>query len=186
MLAEHLTARGVECVLTAEPGGSALGMKIRELLLSVEHKGMDALTELLLYAAARRQHLKELIMPALDEGKTVITDRFSDSTRAYQGAARGIGPALIDEVDGMVTGGLRPDLTLLLDVDVEAGLSRNRKAGKVDRLELEEVEFHRKVREGFLAIQQAEPERVKLVDASESLQAVHDAVAGLAEPLFLK
>jgi dTMP kinase len=186
MLAEQIESRGLKCVLTAEPGGARVSQKIRELLLSVEYRGMDALTELLLYAAARREHLKELIIPSLDDGKVVVTDRFSDSTRAYQGTARGIEPTLIDEIDRMVTGGLKPDLTLLLDLDARTGLARNRQAGKLDRMELEELDFHEKVRAGFLDIQRAEPERVKLVDAGKSVREVQEEILKLSGPLLGK
>lgn len=184
LLADYLRAKGAAGVLTEEPGGTAIGRKIREVLLSVEHGGMDPVAELLLYAASRRQHMSELILPSLKKGLTVITDRFSDSTRAYQGYGRGLPLELIDSLDRAVTGGLRPDLTLLLDLDVEAGLMRNRKVNKVDRLELEDVRFHKKVREGYLAIMEAEPERVRLIDASGAVEAVHAEVVRVVEPLF--
>ena len=176
MLAQALKAEGHEVLTTAEPGGTPISQCIREVLLDTAHVAMRPVTELLLYAAARRQHLEELIVPALDEGKVVITDRFSDSTTAYQGTGRGLDLALIAELDQIVTGGLRPDITVLLDMDVEQGLERNRSAGKRDRLELEEVEFHKRVRQGFLAIAKAEPERVKLIDASGSKEEVQALV----------
>jgi dTMP kinase len=179
LLAEALRAEGREVVLTAEPGGTSIGERIREVLLDTGHGAMEHVTELLLYAAARRQHLEELIKPALEEGKVVVTDRFSDSTAAYQGTGRGLDMELIEELDRMVTGGLVPDLTLLLDMDVEEGLERNRGAGKRDRLELEDVEFHRKVREGFREIARAEPGRGKTVDATEPQEEVHAQVMRL-------
>ena len=176
LLSDFLKGNNIEHVLTEEPGGTAIGREIRGLLLSVEHDRMDSLTELLLYAASRRQHMKEVILPALKAGLAVVTDRFSDSTRAYQGHARGMEPALIESLDMAVTGGLKPDLTVLLDIDAETGLMRNRRINKVDRLELEDIEFHRKVREGYLGIQKTEPERVKLVPASGSIEEVHKDV----------
>ncbi len=172
MAAEALEAEGHEVIMTAEPGGTPISQCIRGVLLDTAHQAMEPVTELLLYAAARRQHLQELILPALEEGKVVITDRFSDSTAAYQGTGRGLDMRLIEELDRIVTGGIKPELTVLLDMDVELGLERNRGAGKQDRLEMEQVEFHKRVREGFLAIAKAEPERVKLVDASGSKQEV--------------
>jgi dTMP kinase len=181
LLARALEDRGLKALLTAEPGGTAIGSRIREVLLCVEHGAMDPVTELLLYAASRRQHLAELIMPALDEGRVVITDRFSDSTSAYQGYGRGLDLGLIDTLDRAVTGGLKPGLTILLDVDVETGLRRNRHINKVDRLELEDVAFHEKVRAGYRAIREAEPRRVKLLDASATAEEVHHAVMGLVE-----
>jgi len=176
MLSEALMASGMKTILTAEPGGTVLGDKIRGLLLDVSHNGMDHITELLLYSAARKQHLSELIIPSLESGATVITDRFSDSTMAYQGYGRGIDRDLIERLDSMVTGTLRPDLTLLLDLDVRDGLSRNREVGKVDRLELEDVEFHERVRNGFLEIARMEPRRVAVIDAQEGVDKVHRAV----------
>ncbi len=176
MAAEALKNEGRRVVLTSEPGGTPISQGIREVLLDSSHGAMEPVTELLLYAAARRQHLYELILPALDEGKVVITDRFSDSTSAYQGTGRGLEMGLIRELDRMVTGGLKPDLTLILDIDVEEGLMRNRGAGKRDRLELEDVEFHKRVREGFLDIANNEPERVKLVQVGGDKDEVHARV----------
>ncbi len=176
MLASELKDLGYEVVLTAEPGGTAIGKQIRTLLMDVEHSHLDPVVELLLYGADRRQHIAEVIAPALASGKVVITDRYSDSTRAYQGVARDLGNDLIDTLDRIATGGLKPNLTFLLDLDVEEGLRRNREGGKVDRFELEDVQFHQAVREGFLAIQQKEPERVKLVNATKSLEKVSKEV----------
>ena len=176
MLSESLRASGVKTVVTAEPGGTVLSDKIRALLLDVSHKGMDPMAELLLYAAARKQHLSELIAPSIESGTTVITDRFSDSTMAYQGYGRGIDRALIEGLDTMVTGGLKPGLTVLLDLDVSEGLRRNKGASKVDRMELEDVEFHERVRKGFLDIARREPERLVVVDASGGVDEVHRAI----------
>lgn len=184
LLADYLIEKGVANVLTEEPGGTAIGRKIREVLLSVEHGGMDPVAELLLYAASRRQHMAELIHPSLDKGLAVITDRFSDSTRAYQGYGRGLDLELLDSLDRAVTGGRKPDITLLLDLDVKTGLMRNRRVNKVDRLELEDIRFHEKVREGYLAIREAEPDRVRLINASKGIEAVHKAVIGIVEPLL--
>jgi len=176
LLRDWLEGQGREAVLTREPGGTEIGKAIRQVLLSREHDAMDPVAELLLYAADRRQHVREIIKPALDAGLVVITDRFSDSTMAYQGHARGLDIELLESLDEAATGGLKPGLTLLLDLDVREGLSRNREANKVDRFELEEVEFHEAVREGFLRIQRSAPERVKVIDASASVDEVHAKV----------
>jgi dTMP kinase len=178
MLADALRAEGRDVLHTSEPGGTELGKRIRAVLLepSEDGKAMDSLTELLLYAADRRQHLAELVLPALDAGGIVITDRFSDSTLAYQGHARGIAPEMIAEVDRLATGGLKPELTFLMDIDVRAGLERNRESGKSDRFELEDVAFHERVRAGFLAIAKSEPERVMIIDATRPKHEVHDAI----------
>lgn len=161
-----------EVLSTYEPGGTIIGQKIRDILLLPEHKEMSYITELLLYNAARSQHLKEKIVPALDTGKVVITDRFSDSTVAYQGYGRELDLSLIMSLDAIVTGGLKPDITILLDIDVESGLMRNKGINKIDRLELENIEFHKKVRDGYYRIAEKEPERVKIVNASSAMEKV--------------
>ncbi|HXW68315.1 MAG TPA: dTMP kinase [Dissulfurispiraceae bacterium] len=166
LLSERLQAEGHDVVLTFEPGGTVIGSRIREILLLPEHLEMSAITELLLYNAARAQHLAEKILPAIKKGKIIITDRFSDSTVAYQCYARGIDKTLVMSLDQLATGGLLPDLTLLFDLDAEAGLARNRNANKTDRIELEDIEFHRRVREGYLAVAKADPDRVSIVDAA--------------------
>ncbi|MEW6115286.1 MAG: dTMP kinase [Nitrospirota bacterium] len=176
LLSDRLSEDGYEVVLTQEPGGTVISNRIREILLLPEHKGMSSMTELLLYNAARVQHLSEKILPSINEGKVVITDRFTDSTIAYQGYARGIDLTLITSLDIVATGGMRPDLTILFDLDVETGLKRNRGINKVDRFELEKVEFHKKVREGYLRIAEQEPQRVKVVDASLSSDEVKEQV----------
>ena len=172
LLYEHFKKTGYTVILTEEPGGTRIGLKIRDVLLSVENKEITPVTELLLYNASRAQHLKELILPALNEGGIVITDRFSDSTVAYQGYGRGIDLKLIDSLERMVTEGLKPDITLLLDLDAETGLLRNKGINKTDRLELEDLKFHKKVRAGYLQIAAREPERIKLIDGSGSIEEI--------------
>jgi dTMP kinase len=172
LLAEYLQKGGRIVVRTAEPGGTAISLKIRELLLSLDSKEMDPVTELLLYNAARVQHISEVIGPALARGEIVLSDRFSDSTLAYQGYGRGIDHKMIDALDAIATKGMRPDLTLLLDIDVETGLQRNREINKRDRLELEDVAFHEKVRKGFLEIAAQEPERICIINCSGSIESI--------------
>jgi dTMP kinase len=176
LLSERLADEGHDVVLTFEPGGTVIGSRIREILLLPEHAEMAAVTELLLYNAARSQHLAEKILPAIKAGKIIVTDRFTDSTVAYQCYARGIDMALIMSIDRLATGGLRPDLTILFDLDAEAGLARNRDAKKADRIELEDLAFHKRVREGYLAIAKADPDRVSIVDASLPVAEVHARV----------
>lgn len=185
LLADHLKEKGHRVINTMEPGGTRISLKIRELLLSTESKGMDHVAELLLYNAARAQHIKEIIGPALERGDIVITDRFSDSTVAYQGYARGIDLQLIDSLDMIATKHLRPDITILFDIDVRTGLARNKKLGKNDRLELEDISFHEKVRKGFLEIAAREPGRIKVIDCSESLGIVRQKVVKIIAD-FLK
>jgi dTMP kinase len=176
LLEEYLREKGHRVIQTMEPGGTRISLKIRELLLSPDSKDMDHVTELLLYNAARVQHIKEVIKPALERGEIVITDRFSDSTVAYQGFARGLDLKLIDSLDVIATNKLRPDITLLLDIDVETGLARNKALNKGDRLELEDLSFHERVRKGFIQIAAREPARIKVIDCSESLPEVHQKV----------
>lgn len=176
LLAGHLKEKGYRVIQTMEPGGTKISFKIRELLLSMENREMDQVAELLLYNAARVQHIKEIIGPALERGDIVITDRFSDSTVAYQGYARGIDLKLIDSLDMIATRKLRPDITILFDIDVRTGLARNKKLGKNDRLELEDISFHEKVRKGFLHMAAIEPGRIKIIDCTESLDGVSEKV----------
>ena len=179
LLSDYLKEKGFDVVLTEEPGGTQIGLKIRELLLSVEHKGMTAVTELLLYNASRSQHIREIILPAISRGAIVITDRFTDSTIAYQGFGRGIDQGLIDSIDLIATERLRPDITILLDLDAEVGLKRNKGINKTDRLELEDLEFHQRVRNGYHNLAEKEPERIKLIDASAGIQEIHNRISSI-------
>ena len=179
LLFERLREKGFDAVLTEEPGGTKIGRKIRELLLSPDHQEMTPLTELLLYFASRTQHLAQVIIPAVNRGAVVITDRFTDSTIAYQGYGRGIALHLLHSLDNIATEGMQPDITLLLDLDVETGLSRNRGINKTDRLELEDIGFHKRVRNGFLELAAQQPERIKLIDASLEKEEVRKRVLDL-------
>lgn len=175
-LYQHLAQRGHEVILTEEPGGTQIGLRIREVLLAVDHKGMTSLTELLLYNASRAQHIQEVILPAIKRGAIVLTDRFSDSTIAYQGYGRGIDLGLLDSIDRIATNCLRPDLTILLDIDAETGLMRNRGVNKIDRLELEDIEFHKRVRNGYHKLASGEPKRMQLIDASGSIEEIQGRI----------
>ena len=179
LLYQWLFGKRYEVLLTEEPGGTQIGLRIRELLLSVEHKDMTSLTELLLYNSSRAQHIQQIIIPAIRRGAVVITDRFSDSTVAYQGYGRGIDLNLIDSIDKIVTGNMKPDLTILLDLDVGTGLKRNRGINKTDRLELEDLEFHRRVRSGYHEIAARERERIRLIDASGRIEEIQDRIVAV-------
>lgn len=174
LLKETLGQMGIEAALTLEPGGTRLGKKIRNILLDPGNAEIAPVTELLLYLADRGQHIKEVILPCLSSGMAVITDRYSDSTVAYQGHGRGMDAGLIAELGSAATGGLMPDITFVLDIEVETGLRRIH--GGADRLELEDIGFHRRVREGFLSISRMEPRRVKLVDARGTVEETHGKV----------
>lgn len=180
ILAGFLRSKGHEVIETAEPGGTRIGGKIRKLLLEPQNH-MDPLAELLLYYASRAQHVREVIYPAILRNAIVITDRFTDSTVAYQGYARGIDRSLINTLNEIVVPEMKPFLTILLDLDVEAGLQRNRQAHKEDRFELETVEFHKRVRNGFHQIAAEEPDRVKIVDSSRSTEEVSREVQDIVE-----
>jgi dTMP kinase len=184
LLAEYLRGKGHRVTQTMEPGGTRISLKIRELLLSPDSKEMEHITELLLYNAARVQHIKQVIEPALERGEIVITDRFSDSTVAYQGYARGLDLKLIDSLDVIATNKLRPNITILLDIDVKTGLVRNKALNKRDRLELEDISFHERVRKGFIRIAAMEPARIKVIDCSESLAGVHQKVIKILSELL--
>jgi len=180
LLADYLRDRGHKVINTVEPGGTDIGIKIRKLLLAPGNQ-MDPLTELLLYYSSRAQLVREVIYPAILEDAVVVTDRFTDSTVAYQGYARGIDPAIIDSLNEIVVPDLKPYLTFLLDLDVEEGLSRNRNAQKEDRFELETIEFHNRVRNGFHQIAKAEPERIRIIDASCSTEDVSREIVQIME-----
>lgn len=179
-----LEAKGQAFVTTREPGGVAVAEKIRDVVLDPKHTEIDEKTELLLYIASRRQHLVERILPALDRGEMVLVDRFIDSSVAYQGFGRGLKVADIDWLNDFATDGLKPDLTLYFDIEAEEGLARIAKSKErgADRLDRESVEWHQRVREGYLSILKKEPNRVRKIDASQSLEkVVADTLAVLAE-----
>lgn len=168
-----LTQMGVDILPTREPGGIRIAESIREIILAPENTAIDGKTELLLFAAARRQHLNEKVRPALAEGKIVIIDRFIDSSVAYQGYARGIDVADVETINNFATDGLLPDLTLYFDVDTEIGLSRVMSGDReVNRLDLEAQEMHQKVRAGYQAIAKANPKRIVTIDASQAIDQV--------------
>ena len=164
-----IESSGKKLLCTREPGGTPLGESIRELLLSHRHSGMAEETELLMMFAARAEHLARRIRPALEDGAWVICDRFTDASYAYQGGGRRIDARRIQVLENWVQGPLRPDLTLLLDLPVELGLERAGKRSRPDRFETENVRFFRAVRETYLAIAAAEPERMRIIDAAPPL-----------------
>jgi dTMP kinase len=181
---QQLITAGKDVVVTREPGGTPLGEAIRGLLLDPEYKGMDPTCELQLMFAARAQHLAQVILPSLDRGQWVLCDRFTDATYAYQGGGRGIDSGVIARLEELVQGDFRPNLTLLLDVPVEVGLSRAGNRGELDRFEQEQVEFFERVRDSYLAMAKQYTERYRVIDAGLPLdqvqQQIRDVLTGLS------
>jgi dTMP kinase len=190
LCARLLRERGFEVVTTREPGGTPLAEKLREILKT--HRGEEKLhpeTELLLMEAARSQHAREVILPALERGCVVLCDRYYDSTTAYQGSARKIDAELIDQLNIFAAGFRKPDMTLVFDLDIEVGFRRAGKrqetAGEYDRFEAETRTFHQQVREGFLAIARKEPARVRVIDADGTPEEVSERVRSAINELFV-
>ena len=184
VLSDELTDRGYEVVLTHEPGDTPVGLRLRELLLDPA-TAVTAQTEALLYAADRAEHVANVIAPSLARGAIVISDRYLDSSIAYQGYARGLDIDVITQTSLWATGGLLPHLTLLLDLDPEMGLRRARgRSGRLDRLEAEALDFHTRVREGFLTLAAAAPERYAIVDANGAPDQVADGVLAAVNRLL--
>ena len=177
LLADALRAAGLDVVETREPGGSPGAEQIRELLIHGEVGRWDAMSEALLHFAARRDHVRRVIQPALTAGKWVLSDRFADSTMAYQGYGHGLGREVIEQLYALTVGDLRPDLTVILDLPVEEGLRRTatRKHGGT-RYERMDRAFHERLRAGFLAIAREDPERCLVVDGRLPVEAVHEAI----------
>ncbi|MDO9465142.1 MAG: dTMP kinase [bacterium] len=176
LLAGYLTQKGIKTYCTREPGSTALGEKMRQLLLSPLYKNMSVRTELLLYEAARAQHVDEIIIPALEKNITVICDRFYDATFAYQGYGREIDLSIIKNINDFAVNKIKPALTILLDIDVNIGLEKSLHLskdsfprGESDRIEQEDIEFHKRVREGYLNLARREPVRIKVVTVKSEI-----------------
>ncbi len=187
-IVERLIQDGYETIYTREPGGIEIAEQIRSVILDVKNTNMDPRTEALLYAASRRQHLIEKIVPSLKDNKVIICDRFLDSSLAYQGHARHLGIDNVYEINKFAIDNVMPDLTLLFDIDPKIGLERinANKLREVNRLDLEQLEFHTLVREGFLLIHEREPDRVKKVDASKSIDEVFENAYSLIKEAINK
>lgn len=181
---QWLQARGIELVQTREPGGTPFAEDVRNLLLAVRDESVDETAELLLMFAARSQHLNKLIKPALERGAWVLCDRFTDSTYAYQGGGRGVDMKKIAALEEFVQGDLRPDVTLILDIDVAVGLERASKRAAFDRFESEKVEFFERVRSVFLARAEQAPGRYRVVDAGQPLLDVQSDIEKVLEGLY--
>ncbi len=192
LLDNFLRANGYNPLITREPGGTPVGLRLRAALLDASEE-VDPLTELLVFAADRAQHVRRVIRPTIEAGQIVISDRYADATVAYQGAGRGFSPELISEIVQLATEGLKPDLTVLFDLGIDESTRRTtrRSTGKSssktgrDRLDIEDAEFHSRVRDAYLQIARDEPERVKLVDSSGPVELTHERVKDIVVT-FLK
>jgi dTMP kinase len=192
LLGQYLTERGVAVVSTREPGGTELGRKVRSALLDGGAGSVEPLAELLLYAADRAQHVRRVILPALSIGKVVLSDRFYDATTVYQGYARGFDLELVNQLNELATGGLKPDLTLLFDLDVETGLKRTMRRGdgtgvtaaRPDRLDQEPMEFHERVRQAYLDIAAREPERFRVIPSAGPVEVTFELMIRAVRDLF--
>jgi dTMP kinase len=192
LLEQYLTELGVAVVSTREPGGTELGRKVRSALLDGGAGSVEPLAELLLYAADRAQHVRRVILPALAEGKVVLSDRFYDATTVYQGYARGFDLELVNQLNELATGGLKPDLTLLFDLDVEIGLKRTMRRGDgtdvaaagPDRLDQEPVEFHERVRKAYLEIAAREPQRFRIIPSAGPVEKTFELMVRAVRDLF--
>jgi dTMP kinase len=181
LLCERLRMAGQDVLETQEPGGTPIGIQIRHVLLDAKNRELCATAELLLMFASRAQNVDESILPALSAGRTVLSDRFTDSTLVYQGVGRGLGAELVYELDRIACRGLVPDLTLVIDIDAETGLARARRRSvrtedSETRIEEQDVGFHRRVRDAYRQLAADEPARVKLIDGSQTREAVAEQV----------
>jgi dTMP kinase len=181
---DWLVAKGIEVIVTREPGGTPLAEEIRGLLLAKREEPVDETAELLLVFAARAQHLAQVIKPALARGVWVLSDRFTDATYAYQGGGRGLNKTTIAQLEQLVQQELRPDLTLILDIDVELGLSRARQRGELDRFESETLEFFERVRSAYRERADASPDHYAVVNAGQSLEKVQQDIDALLSHLL--
>ena len=190
-LKKYLIQKGIPCKVTREPGGSLIGEKVRKILLNPEHREMVPATELLLYEAARAQHVKEVLKPLSKKKGIILCDRFCDATLAYQGYGRRIDLKWIDRLNRLASQGVKPDVTFLLDcpsvVGLNRALQRNRtlRQEREERFEREEIQFHRRVRKGYLAIARKEPNRVKVIDTREGEDKVFEKIRKIVDNLLI-
>ena len=187
LIASVLRLQGLEVVTTREPGGTTLGQRLRAALLDAQEQ-VDPLAELLVFAADRAQHVRRQLRPAIESNHIVLSDRYADSTVAFQGAGRGFDEKLISQIVQLATDGLKPDLTLLFDLPVAECVARTRRRhegkNKGDRIDAEDIEFHTRVRDAYLRIAAAEPQRVRLIDAAGAVQETHQLVVDIVLPLL--
>lgn len=186
LLGEILSSRGYPVLYTREPGGTRIGETVRELLLDPQHSELVPVAEALLYAAARAQHVAQVILPALQEGKIVLCDRFLDSSLAYQGFGRELDVGQLEKLNEAATAGLTPDLVLLLDFLCDTGMERITGSGRgADRIEQEDLSFHRKVRAGYLTLAGRAPKRYRVIDANRTIEQIHHDIVRVVEEILV-
>lgn len=184
LLKKYLEHKGYDIVIAREPGGTVIGEAIREIILNPEYEEMGHMTELLLYASARAQLVNQVIKPALAEGKAVICDRFVESSAVYQGIGRGLGVDTVYEVNNYALGDVQPKLTIFMDLDAEEGIKRKKEQAKLDRMEKEDLSFHKRVVDGYRHLAALYPERIVRVDATLPIDTIHSMIVDEVEHRF--
>lgn len=184
LLKKYLEHRGYDIVIAREPGGTTIGEAIREIILNPDYKEMGHMTELLLYASARAQLVNQVIKPALVEGKAVICDRFVESSAVYQGIGRGLGVDTVYEVNNFALGDVKPKLTIFMDLDAEDGIKRKKKQAELDRMEQEDLSFHKRVVEGYRQLAKLYPERIVPINATLPIDEIHSMIVQEVEQRF--
>jgi len=184
MLKTYLESKGYDIVITREPGGTVISEAIRAIILNKEYQEMSHMTELLLYASARAQLVNQVIKPALAEGKAVICDRFVESSAVYQGIGRGLGVSTVYEVNNYALGDVKPKLTIFMDLDADEGIRRKENQTELDRMEMEDLSFHKRVVEGYRQLAQLYPDRIFPVDATLPIEKIHSIIVEEVEKRF--
>ena len=185
LLKKYLEKKGYDIVIAREPGGTVIGEAIRKIILNPEYEEMGHMTELLLYASARAQLVNQVIKPALTEGKAVICDRFVESSAVYQGIGRGLGVGTVYEVNNYALGDVQPKLTIFMDLDAEEGIKRKKEQAELDRMEKEDLSFHKRVVDGYRQLAKLYPERIVPVDATLPIDTIHSMIVEEVEHRFL-
>lgn len=184
LLKKYLEKKGYDIVIAREPGGTVIGEAIRKIILNPEYEEMGHMTELLLYASARAQLVNQVIKPALTEGKAVICDRFVESSAVYQGIGRGLGVDTVYEVNNYALGDVQPKLTIFMDLDAEEGIKRKKEQAELDRMEKEDLSFHKRVVDGYRQLARLYPERIVPIDATLPIDTIHSMIVEEVEHRF--
>lgn len=184
LLKKYLESKGYDIIITREPGGTAIGEAIRKIILNPEYSEMSHMTELLLYASARAQLVNQVIKPALEQGKAVICDRFVESSAVYQGIGRGLGVETVYEVNSYALGNVKPELTIFMDLEAEEGIKRKKNQAELDRMEMEDLSFHKRVVEGYRQLAGLYPERIVSINATLPIDEIHSMIIQEVEKRF--